>query len=407
MVAKIRKSDQLQNLLQNFGQFKGFIGMMQVPFVDLKAQQANLLDEIKTQIGQVVEQGDYILGKAVEQFEEAYAAFCGTKYAVGVDNGLSAIQLALIGYGIGEGDEVLVPTNSFVATAGAVTLAGATPVLVDVDPATYNIDPTLLEQKITSRTKAIIPVHLYGSPADMTAINQIAVQYGLKVIEDAAQAHGARHRGQRTGSLGDAAAFSFYPSKNLGAGGDAGIVTTNDAELAHRLRALRNCGQHTKNVHEYTPYNHRLDTIQAAILSVKLPHIDKWNAARRHNARLYTELLAAVDGVETPVIPDDSEVVWHLYVIRTAQRDQLQDYLKQHGIVTAVHYPTPIHLQPVYHELGYQIGDLPVAERYAEQVLSLPMYPELTEEQIRYVVDTIAAFTRETNIMPLSAPELS
>jgi dTDP-4-amino-4,6-dideoxygalactose transaminase len=369
--------------------------MMQVPFVDLKAQQASILDEIKAQIAFVVEQGDYILGKAVDQFEETYAAYCGTRYAVGVDNGLSAIQLTLIGYGIGEGDEVLVPANSFVATAGAVTLAGATPVMVDNDPVTYNINPELLEQKINARTKAIIPVHLFGIPADMTPIREIAARYGLKVIEDAAQAHGARYKGQRTGSLGDAASFSFYPSKNLGAGGDAGIVTTNDGELAHRLRALRNCGQHTKNVHEFTPYNHRLDTIQAAILNVKLPHVDEWNVARRRNARLYTELLAEISGVETPSIPDHIQPVWHLYVIRTPYRDQLQDYLKQHGVATAIHYPTPIHLQPVYRNLGYQVGDLPVSESYSQQVLSLPMFPELTEEQIRYVVDTIASFMQQ------------
>lgn len=367
---------------------------MQVPFVDLKAQHRPILDEITAAVGQVLTNTDFVLGKAVNQFEEEFAAFCGVPYAVGVDSGLSALQLLLMAYEIGPGDEVIVPANSFVASAAAVTFAGALPVLVDVDPVTYTIDPAKAEAAISPRTKAIIPVHLYGMPADMDAILALAKRHNLVVIEDAAQAHGARYKGTRIGALGHGAAFSFYPAKNLGACGEAGIAVTHDLNVANRLRALRNCGQVEKYHHVYAPYNHRIDTIQAAILRVKLPHIDAWNEARQQHAARYNELLSGSD-VVTPVFRDGFESVWHLYVIRVADRARMQAHLSARNIGTGVHYPIPIHLQEYYRDLGYQRGDMPVTEAQADQILSLPMFAELTDDAIDYVVEAIREFPRE------------
>lgn len=368
---------------------------MQVPFINLQVQHQAIQAELNEAIRRVMERADFALGKDVACFEEEFAAFCGAKYAVGVDSGLSALELSLRAFGIGPGDEVIVPAHSFIATAAAVTFAGARPVLVDVTPATYNIDTAQIEAAITPRTRAIIPVHLYGLPADMDEVTRLAGKYGLVVIEDACQAHGARYRGRRAGSLGHAAAFSFYPTKNLGACGDAGMLVTDDATVAERVRGMRNCGQRKKYIHELPPFNHRMDTLQAAILRVKLRHLEEWIRARRRNAAHYAELLA-VNGVVTPVEMPGTTHVYHLYVIQTPQRDALQAHLQEQGIGTAIHYPVPIHLQPFYAGNGYGPGSFPVTERLSGQVLSLPLFPEMTAQQVVGVADAINAFCTRT-----------
>ena len=366
---------------------------MNIPLIDLTAQHRQLRNEINAAIQGILDRADFILGQDVHQFEEEFADYCGAKYAVGVDSGLSALKLSLRAFGIGPGHEVIVPAHTFTATAAAVTLAGATPVFVDVDPVTLTIDPAKIEDAITPHTKAIIPVHLYGLPADMNMIMGIAEKHNLVVVEDACQGHGARYRGRRTGSLGHAAGFSFYPTKNLGACGDAGIVTTNDAKVAETVCALRNCGQMAKNVHSLTPFNHRLDSIQAAILRVKLPYLDRWIETRNKLADLYTRLLP--DTVIKPVEPPGYYHVYHLYVIQSQLREALQAYLKEHGIGTAIHYPKPVHLQPFYANGSDRHGQFPVAERVCNEILSLPMYPEMTEEQVREVAARISEFESE------------
>ena len=363
---------------------------MQVPFVDLRAQQQPIREQLTQAIQRIVETTSFVLGEDVAQFEAAFAAYCGTSEAIGVDSGLSALKLALLAYGIGAGDEVIIPANTFVATAAAATFAGATPVFVDVDEETANIDANRIEAAITPRTKAIIPVHLYGQPAEMDTIMALAAAHNLVVIEDACQAHGARYKGRRAGSLGHAAAFSFYPSKNLGAFGDGGIVVTDDADIAARIRAMRNCGQIEKNKHELPPYNHRLDTLHAAVLCVELEQLDHWNAARQRGAARYNGLLA---GVELPGVIDDVDPVWHLYVIRTPNRDATRAALGDRGIATGIHYPIPVPFQPVYGELGYRRGDFPVAERLADQIISLPMYPDLSDEAIDYIARSLKEVT--------------
>lgn len=368
---------------------------MKVPFLDLKAQHQPIQEEINTAIQSVFARTAFILGEEVQQFEREFAAYCNVDHAVGVDSGLSALKLALEAFGIGAGDEVIVQANTFIATAAAVTFVGATVVLVDVEPDSYNIDPELIEAAITPRTKAIIPVHLYGIPADMDRICDIARRHNLIVIEDACQAHGAYYKGQRVGSFGDAAAFSFYPGKNLGAAGDAGILVTNNAEIAESVRAMRNCGQREKYNHVTSPYNNRMDTLHAAILSIKLKHLDDWNAARREHAARYAELLNGAD-VVIPTAPEDVVPVWHLYVIRSEQRDQLKDHLAAKGIATGLHYPIPLHLQPYYQDLGYKLGDFPITERFADQILSLPMYAEMTDEAVAYVAEEIREFVANT-----------
>lgn len=364
---------------------------MDVPFIDLRAQHRALRDELNQAIQRVMERCDFALGEDVARFEEEFAAFCGTRYAVGVDSGLSALELSLRAFGIGAGDEVILPAHTFIATAAAVTFAGARPVLVDVDPSTYNIDVSRIEAAITPRTRAIIPVHLYGLPAEMDAITALADKHGLTVIEDACQAHGATHKGRRTGSLGHAAAFSFYPTKNLGGCGDGGMLVTDDERVADWIRAARNCGQKEKYLHELAPFNHRLDTLQAAILRVKLRYLEEWIEGRRRNAALYTELLAG-SGVVTPVEPLDCVHVYHLYVVRTSQRDNLRAYLWEQGVGTGIHYPIPIHLQPVYADDGFHIGQFPVTERLCDEVLSLPMFPKMTAEQVQYVAAKVSEF---------------
>lgn len=357
--------------------------MRKIPFLDLKAAYQELKDELDACVQRVISSGWYILGEELEAFESAFAAYCGTKYCVGVGNGLDALHLVLRAYDIGHGDEVLVPSHTFIATWLAVTFAGAKPVAVDIaDDDTYNISPNLIESRITPRTKAIVPVHLYGRPSDMAPINRLASQYGLRVIEDAAQAHGAVYQGRRAGSLGDAAAFSFYPGKNLGALGDGGAVTTNDAELAERLRRLRNYGSSKKYVHEVIGMNSRLDPIQAAVLNVKLRHLEEWNARRRAIAECYRLELADTNAV-MPATGLGIEPVYHLFVIRTPQRDMLQRRLTEVGIETLIHYPTPPHQQEAYRNAHYE--SMPVAELVSREVLSLPMGPHLAIDDVREV----------------------
>jgi len=360
----------------------------QVPFVDLQAQYPAIAPEISEAVAKVIHDADFILGREVGLFEEEFADYCEAKYAVGVDSGTSALELALRAYDIGPGDEVITAANTFIATALAISHAGAKPVLVDVDPYTYTIDVAKIAEAITARTKAILPVHLYGHPAHMDPIRELAEKFGLVVIEDACQAHGSRYKGKRAGSLGHAAAFSFYPGKNLGAFGDGGMVVTNDHEIAKRLEMLRNYGQKEKYHHQFRGYNRRLDTLQAAILRVKLKYLDKWNAARRWNAKLYQECLDGA-GVVTPNEAAGAESVWHLYVIRTENRDMVRENLLGRGISPGIHYPIPIHLQPAYKDLGYKRGDFPITEGHAERILSLPMYAELTPESIKYVAQSI------------------
>jgi dTDP-4-amino-4,6-dideoxygalactose transaminase len=359
-----------------------------VPFVDLGAQYRAIQGEIDAAIAEVLRNTDFILGDAVEAFEGEFAQYCEAGHAIGVDSGLAALELALRAYGIGPGDEVITTANTFVGTALAISHSGAKPVLVDVDADTYNMDVAALRRAITPRTRAVIPVHLYGHPADMDSIMGVARQYGLTVIEDACQAHGARYKGNRVGSLGHAAAFSFYPGKNLGAYGDGGMVVTNDAAIAEKLKMLRNYGQREKYQHLLRGFNHRLDTLQAAVLRVKLKYLDSWNSARRQNAQHYCELLAS-SGMVMPVVAGYAEPVWHLFVVRLRDRDRAAADLATQGIVTGIHYPAPIHLQPAYRDLGYKQGDFPVSESYARQILSLPMYPELTAAQIEAVARAI------------------
>jgi len=361
---------------------------MKIPLVDLRTQYHALAGEIREAIEQVMEQGDFILGKDVAAFEEEFAHFCGTKYAVGLASGTDAIQLGLMALGIQPGDEVITAPNSFIASASGISFAGARPVFADVDPTTYTLDPAAVERAVTPKTKAIVPVHLYGQPAEMDAIMAIADRFGLKVLEDACQAHGAEYKGRRVGSIGHAAAFSFYPGKNLGAYGDAGAATTNDPVVAERLRMLRNYGQRVKYQHEFLAFNSRLDTLQAAILRIKLRRLDAWNEQRRAAASVYTTTLRDA-GVQTPHVAPNRTHVFHLYVIRTRDRESLLAHLQEHGIAAGIHYPRPIHLQKPYAWLGYGPGSFPVTEQACTEVLSLPMYPEITREQIRRVCDAI------------------
>lgn len=359
-----------------------------IPFLDLSAQYSAIKPEVDEAIARVVETSDFILGAELGLFESEFAAFCGVKHCIGVDSGLSALELVLRAWGIGPGDEVITAANTFIATALAVTNAGATPVLVDVDPHTHNIDPEAVRSAITPRTRALIPVHLYGTPAEMDAINEIAAQYDLAVLEDACQAHGATYKGRRAGSLGHAAAFSFYPGKNLGAYGDGGAIVTNDAALARQLRAMRNYGQQAKYVHWTKGFNCRLDTLQAAILRVKLRYLDHWNARRSDHARSYGELLAA-SSITLPGVPGSMQSSWHLYVVRSPFRDSVRAHLDARGVATGMHYPTPIHMQKAYADAGYRMGDFPITERLANEVMSLPMYPELDHASLERIADAV------------------
>lgn len=372
-----------------------------VPFVDLKIQYHELKAGIDAAMQQVLDNTSYILGPAVTDFEAAFAEFCDAPQAIGVSSGYSAIELALRANGVGPGDEVITQANTFIATVLPVLNAGARPVLVDIDPVYYNLDPAQLEAAITPATRAIVPVHLYGQPADMDPILEIARRHNLVVIEDSAQAHGARYRGRRTGSLGHTAAFSFYPTKPLGAFGDAGAVTTGDPEVAERVRLLRNLGQPVKYVHAMRGFNFRLDSLQAAVLGQKLARLDEWNAQRRQLAQRYNRELAGLPLV-TPAESPWAEHVYHLYVIRVAQRDALQQHLAEHGVSTALHYPIPLHLQEAMQELGYQAGDFPITEHYAQEILSLPMYSGMTEADQDYVVQAIRQFDFTSDPFPVA-----
>jgi dTDP-4-amino-4,6-dideoxygalactose transaminase len=362
---------------------------MKVPFLELRPTYDELRAEMDAAYRRVMESGCYLFGAELDAFEAEYAAYCGVKHCIAVGNGLDALHLILRACNIGPGDEVLVPSHTFIATWLAVSYAGAAPVPVEVNPRTGNLAPERLEAAITPRTRAILPVHLYGQPADMDAILAVARRHGLKVIEDNAQASGAGYKARRTGGLGDAAGHSFYPGKNLGAFSDAGAVTTNDAALAERVRALRNYGSRRKYFHELKGFNSRLDELQAAFLRVKLRRLDDWNARRRQIAARYLEALRGVPGLILPQVPDWAEPVWHLFVVRHPERDRLQQKLAESGIGTLIHYPVPPHLSGAYAERGWKRGALPIAESLADTVLSLPMGPHLTENACRYVIKTV------------------
>ncbi len=363
----------------------------QIPLVDLKAQYQSIRPLVNAAIRRVIKRSTFILGPEAAQFEQAFAQYVGAKRAVGVASGTAALQLALLACGIGQGDEVITTAFTFVATAETISHTGAKPVFVDIDPRTYNLDPNRVEAALTPRTRAIVPVHLYGQPAEMESLLDIARRHDLWLIEDAAQAHGAAYQGRRCGSIGHLACFSFYPAKNLGAYGDGGAVTGNDENLLAKVCKLRDHGRTSKYQHDELGYGERLDALQAAVLGVKLSYLDEWNEARRGNAKLYTKLLEDSE-VVTPVEAPDTHHVYHLFVVRTPRRDALVAHLQAHGIEVGIHYPLPLHRQPVYLKLGYADVVLPEAERAASEVLSLPMYPELTMEQVGYVVERVKEF---------------
>ena len=364
---------------------------MKIPYLDLKEQSLSIKKEIEEAINRVIfNNSNFILGEELEKFEKEFAGYCNISYARGVGNGTAALYLSLLAIDIKPGDEVITVPNTAVPTVSAISSTHAVPVFVDIDPETYTIDPNKIEEKITQKTKAIIPVHLYGHPADMDPILEVAKKYNIEVIEDCAQAHGTLYKGKKVGSFGDLGCFSFYPSKNLGAFGDAGMITTNNPGLAEKVRLLRNygCNDQEKYMHEIKGFNSRLDEIQAAILRVKLKHLDTWNEKRRKLAKFYNENLK---NVITPIEKSYAKHVYHLYVIRTKKRDELQKYLKENGIGTLIHYPIPIHKQKAYSEIK---DNFPISEKYANEILSLPMYPELKEEQVLEVSKKINSFVK-------------
>lgn len=365
---------------------------MDIPFLDLRASYLELKSELDAASERVLNSGWYILGEEVEAFEREFAAYCGARHCVGVGNGLEALHLILRAYDIGPGDEVIVPANTYIATWLAVSYAGATPVPVEPDPQTYNLDPARIEAALTPKTKAILPVHLYGQPADMDPILEIARRHGLKVIEDAAQAHGAKYKGRLAGTLGDAAGWSFYPGKNLGALGDAGAITTDDDKLAERLKMLRSYGSRVKYYHEVKGFNSRLDPLQAAFLRVKLRRLDEWNGRRKSIAARYLAELAGAPDLTLPAVLPEAEPSWHLFVVRHPQRAGLQEHLTKSGVGTLIHYPVPPHLSGAYAELGVTAGTFPVTEEIANTVLSLPMGPHLALEDSGWVARKIKAY---------------
>jgi dTDP-4-amino-4,6-dideoxygalactose transaminase len=365
---------------------------VKVPFLDLQAAYLELQAELDAACRRVISSGWYILGQEVEAFESEFAAYCGVRHCIGVSNGLDALELILRGYGIGAGDEVIVPANTFIATWLAVSRAGAIPVPVEPNESTHTIQADQVEKAISSRTRAVMPVHLYGQPADMEPIRQLAQRQGLKVIEDAAQAHGARYRGQRAGGLGDAAGFSFYPGKNLGALGDGGAVVTNDDELAAQIRLLRNYGSRVKYYNEVKGCNARLDELQAAFLRVKLTRLDKWNRRRQTAADRYLQAFAQIPHLMLPEVPTQAEPVWHLFVVRHPRRDELKRHLTQAGIETIIHYPIPPHLSRAYTDSGAKPGAYPLTEQLASTVLSLPMGPHLQPDVQDRVIGAVHRF---------------
>ena len=364
---------------------------MNIPLVDLRKQYQPLKEEIISGMQQTLEGMQLFLGENVQAFEKEFAKVCKVKHGVGISDGTAALHIILRAMGIKAGDEVITVAHTFIATVEAILLAGARPIFVDIDPDTYLIDVSQIEAKITPRTKVILPVHLYGQTADMDTICSIADRFALKVIEDACQAHGAEYKERRAGGLADGAAFSFYFSKNLGAYGEGGFVTTSDDELARKVRMLRDHGSERRYYHDLVGMNARLDELQASVLRAKLPHLDEWNEQRRQHAARYNMLLRDTP-VVTPTECTENQHVYHLYVIRSPDRDALQAYLKSQGIATGVHYPVPLHLQQALRDLGYHPGDLPVTERVAGEILSLPMYAELTEREIEYITDSIRSF---------------
>jgi dTDP-4-amino-4,6-dideoxygalactose transaminase len=368
---------------------------MPVPFVDLQAQYRAIKTEIDAAVQRVLDTSAFILGREVEAFERAFAEYVGARECVGVSNGTAALHLALAACGVGAGDEVIVPANTFFATPEAVSAAGATPVFVDCDPVTYNLDAAKAEAAVSGRTRAVIPVHLYGQPADLDAVNEFAARHDLVVIEDAAQAHGALYKGRRVGALARAGCFSFYPGKNLGAYGEGGAVVTDDPEVARRVRLLRDHGSEVKYRHEVVGYNSRLEGIQGAVLGVKLKYLDSWNESRRRHAALYREMLGPLEDAGALTLPREAAYaghVYHLFVVQTSARDSMQRFLAGAGVQTGIHYPVPAHLQPAYAALGRREGDFPEAERQSRRVLSLPMFAELTERQLRYVAHAVGDF---------------
>ena len=367
---------------------------MKVPFLDLNAQYKSIQDEVSQAMEAVIAKTAFAGGPFVETFEDEFAAYCECRHAIGVGSGTEALWLTLLALGIGKGDEVITVPNSFIATAEAISFCGATPVFVDVDEDTYTMDPALLEDVISQRTKAVIPVHLFGQPANMGPIIDIARKYSLAVVEDSAQAHGARYKECVAGSLGDAGCFSFYPGKNLGAYGEAGAITTNDGSLADKLRMLRDHGQAGKHMHTLVGWNSRMDGFQAAILSVKLKRLEQWTQQRRHAAATYKEGLYNDVKMVLPLEADYAKHVYHIFAIRSPKRDDLMQYLTDRGIQCAVHYPAPIHRQEAYSHLELSQGTFPVAERCANEYLSLPMYPELSREQVEYVIAHVNEFVR-------------
>lgn len=360
---------------------------MSIPALDMKSPYRELRQELDDAYRRFMESGFYVLGEETKFFESEYAEYCGTDYCVGVSNGLDALHLALRAFDIGSGDEVIVPSNTYIATWLAVTYSGAKPIPVEPDLNTFNIDPYQIEAHITSHTKAIMPVHLYGQPADMTPITKIADKYGLKVIEDNAQAHGALYKGRRTGSLGHAAAHSFYPGKNLGAFGEAGAVTTNDSQIAEKIQILRNYGSHIKYENRFKGFNARIDELQAAFLRVKLKYLDGWNQRRSQRAEEYISGLQGCKGIMLPLVSDCVKPVWHQFVIRLEKRDEMQQRLSAAGIGSLIHYPIPPHLSEAYSDMGWSAGDFPRAEELSRSVLSLPMGPHLTDKEVEKVVE--------------------
>jgi dTDP-4-amino-4,6-dideoxygalactose transaminase len=370
-----------------------------IPFVDLKAQYAGIKDEVNVAIQGILESCQFTLGSEVAAFEEEFATYCQAQYGIGVNTGTSALHLALLAAGIGPGDEVITVPFTFVATVAAIYYTGATPVFVDINPRTFTIDVKAIESAITERTKAILPVHLYGQPADMDPILEIAKRHGLVVIEDAAQAHGAEYKGKRVGSIGDMGCFSFYPGKNLGAYGEGGMVVTSNAEYTRTIRMLRDWGAEQKYHHVLKGYNFRLEGIQGAVLRVKLRHLEKWTEARRAVAAHYDELLSD-SGVQTPEAMSYARHVYHVYAIRTQQRSEWQQALQAKGIQTGIHYPIPVHLLPAYADLGYSKGDFPHAEQAANEVLSLPMFAELSRDQCQEVCEAVTMLANQDAVEP-------
>lgn len=372
---------------------------MHIPLVDLKTQYRGIKDEVLAEVGKALDGMQLYLGKNVQAIEAGFSAYCGTKFAVGVGSGTDALYVALRALGIGRGDEVITVSHTFIATVEAIILTGARPVLIDIDPDTYTMDVSQIEAAINSRTKAIIPVHLYGHTANMDPILQIARKYGLKVVEDACQAHGAEYKGKKAGSIGDVGCFSYYFTKNLGAYGEAGIITTSDPEIARLCRMLREHGQNQKYYHQMMAVNSRLDEIQAAILKVKLPHLDGWLEKRQNLARIFNDRLP--EDLVKPVEMPWAKHVYHLYVVRTPERDELKQWLEEKGVGVGIHYPIPIHKQEAWKNFGGEDLSLPVTEKITSEILSLPIYPEMTLEEIEYIVNCVKEFSASRQTLAL------